>query len=258
MDMGLHNRVVLVTGSSTGIGRAAAIAFGLEGACVGITYRHHREQAEDTARRVVEAGGQALVVPYDLGNEESIAEAAQALVKQWGSIHVLVNNAVQWGSVEEVTQPLLFEEVPIIRWKSMLDLNLTGIYLTIQKVVPSMRAQRWGRIVTLSSDPAFSGAGAYAAAKAGLHGLTRVLAHELGSVGVLSNVVIPGFTLTERNLQNMPQQMRDMVAQQTPTGRLSTPEDVATTIVYLGSAANRHVNGVLVHASGGLIGTAGL
>lgn len=258
MDMGLRHRVVLVTGATTGIGRAAAIAFGREGARVGITYRHQREQAEDTAKLVREAGGQALVVPYDLGNEESIAQAVQTLLQEWGTIDVLINNAVQWGSVEEVTQPLLFEEVPLDRWKGMLDLNLTGVYLTIQKVVPSMRAHGFGRIVTLSSDPAFPGVGAYAAAKAGLHGLTRVLAHELGTIGILSNVVIPGFTLTERNLQTMPQQMRDMVAQQTPTGRLSTPEDVATTIVYLGSAANSQVNGVLVHASGGLIGTAGL
>jgi 3-oxoacyl-[acyl-carrier protein] reductase len=116
---------------------------------------------------------------------------------------VLVNNAVQWGSVEEMTQPLVFEDVPPSRWKSMLEVNLTGVYLTLQQVVPSMRAQQWGRIVTLSSDPAFPGAGAYAAAKAGLHGLTRVLAHELGPAGILANVVIPGFTLTERNLQLM-------------------------------------------------------
>lgn len=207
---------------------------------------------------MVEAGGQALVVPYDLGSEERIAAAVQTVVKRWGSVHVLVNNAVQWGSVEEVTQPLPFEEAPLSRWESMLDLNLTGVYLTIRQVVPSMRAQHWGRIVTLSSDPAFPGAGAYAAAKAGLHGLTRVLAHELGPAGILANVVVPGFTLTERNLQNMPQHLRDLAAQQTPTGRLSTPEDVAPTIVFLGSAANSQITGVLVHTSGGVIGTAGL
>jgi NAD(P)-dependent dehydrogenase (short-subunit alcohol dehydrogenase family) len=258
MDLGLHNRVVLVTGSSAGIGRATAIAFGREGARVGITYHHQREHAEETATRVAEAGGQALVVPYDLGSEDSIAAAIQAVVKYWGSIHVLVNNAVQWGSVEDVTQPLLFEEVPFSRWKSMLDDNLTGVYLTMRRVVPFMRAQQWGRMVTLSSDPAFPGAGAYAAAKAGLHGLTRVLAHELGPLGILTNVVIPGFTLTERNLQIMPEQQRDLVAQQTPTGRLSTPEDVAPTIVFLGSAANTQITGVLIHTSGGVIGTTGL
>jgi len=258
MDLGLQNRNVLVTGSSAGIGRATAIAFGRVGARVGITYRHQREQAEVTAQQVIDAGGQALVVPFDLGSEERISATVRTLVKQWGRIDVLVNSAVQWGSVEDVTQPLLFEEVPPSRWKSMLDLNLTGVYLTLQQVVPSMRAQRWGRIVTLSSDPAFPGAGAYAAAKAGLHGLTRVLAHELGPVGILANVVIPGFTLTERNLQLMPQHMRDMMAQQTPTGRLSTPEDVAPTIVFLASAANTQITGVLVHVSGGVIGTAGL
>lgn len=257
MDLGLHDRVVLVTGSSTGIGRAAAIAFGREGARVGITYRHHRTQAEETARLVAEAGGQALAVPYDLASEESIAEAVRAIANQWGSIHVLVNNAVQWGSVEDVINPPLFEETPLSRWTTMIDLNLTGVYLTVRHIVPYMRAQQWGRIVTLSSDPAFPGAAAYAAAKAGLHGLTRVLAHELGPVGILANVVIPGFTLTEHNMQLMPQHMRDTVAQQTPTRRLSTPEDVASTIVYLGSAANTQTTGVLVHTSGGVIGTPG-
>jgi NAD(P)-dependent dehydrogenase (short-subunit alcohol dehydrogenase family) len=257
MDMRLHHRVVLVTGATTGIGRAAAIAFGREGARVGITYHQQREKAEDTARLVEEAGGQALIVPYDLDSEESITHAVQTLVQEWGTIDVLINNAVQWWSVEELAKPLLFEEVPLSRWKGMIDRGLTGVYLTIQKVVPSMRAHQWGRIVTLSSDATLPGGGPYAAAKSGLHGLTRVLARELGPVGILSNVVIPGFTLTERNCKR-PQEALDRVAQQTPTGRLSTPEDVATALVFLGSAANTQINGVLVHTSGGLIGSVGL
>jgi len=257
MDMGLRHRVVLVTGATTGIGRAAAIAFGQEGARVGITYHQQRDKAEDTARLLEEAGGQALIVPYDLGSEESIAHAVQTLVQEWGTIDVLINNAVQWGSTEEVAKPLLFEEVPLSRWKGTIDRALTGVYLTIQHVVKSMRAQQWGRIVTLSSDATIPGGASYAAAKSGLHGLTRVLARELGPVGILSNVVIPGFTLTERN-RTRPQEVLARVAQQTSTGRLSTPEDVATTLVFLGSAANTQVNGVLVHTSGGLITSVGL
>ncbi len=250
MDMGLRDRVVLVTGSSSGIGRATAIAFGREGARVGITYRHHRKEAEDTAKQVTEAGGEALVVAYDLASEESITAAIETVAIRWGSIHVLVNNAVQWGAFHS----LRFEHMPISDWKTMLDLGLTGVYLTLQKVVPLMRAQQWGRIINLSSNVAedgMPGASAYAAAKAGLHGLTRVLAQELGSVGILSNAVLPGFTITERNSQIFPQEMRSIIAQQTPTGRLTTPEDVAALIVFLGSAANGHVNGELVRCTGG-------
>jgi 3-oxoacyl-[acyl-carrier protein] reductase len=252
MDLGLQNRVVVVTGSSAGIGRATALAFGREGARVGITYRSHATQAEETARLVIEAGGQAVVVPYDLASEETMIRAVETIVQQWGSIDVLVNNAVQWGSLEDMGKR--FEDVPMSSWKPMLDLSLAGVYHTLQHVVPLMRARGWGRIVNISSNVAedgLPGAGAYAAAKAGLHGLTRVLARELGPAGILSNVVMPGFTLTERNRDLFPQQMQEAVAKQTPTGRLTRPEDVAALIVFLGSAANGHVNGEAIRCTGG-------
>lgn len=253
MELGLANRVVLVTGSSSGIGRATALAFGREGACVGITYRSQRKQAEETARRVIEAGGQAVVVPYDLASEETMAQAVETIGQQWGRIDILVNNAVQWGSLEDMGKH--FEEVPVSSWKPTLDLQLSGVYHTLQHVVPLMRAQGWGRIVNVSSNVAedgIPGTGAYAAAKAGLHGLTRVLARELGPVGILSNVVLPGFTLTERNQDQFSREIQAAVAQQTPTGRLTRPEDVAALIVFLGSAANGHVNGEAIRCTGGL------
>lgn len=253
MELGLAQRVVLVTGSSSGIGRATALAFGQEGARVGITYRSQRQQAEETARQVIKAGGQAIVVPYDLAREETIKEAVETVGQQWGHIDVLVNNAVQWGSLEDMNKR--FEEVPMSRWKPTLDLQLSGVYYTLQQVIPLMRSQGWGRIVNVSSNVAedgIPGAGAYAAAKAGLHGLTRVLARELGPAGILSNVVMPGFTLTERNLDQFPQAMQAAVAQQTPTGRLTRPEDVAALIVFLGSATNGHVNGEMIRCTGGI------
>lgn len=253
MELGLANRVVLVTGSSSGIGRATALAFGREGARVGITYRSQRKQAEETARQVIEVGGQAVVVPYDLASEETITQAIETIKQQWGCIDILVNNAVQWGSLEDMGKR--FEEVPVSSWKPTLDLSLAGVYHTLQQVVPLMRTQSWGRIVNVSSNVAedgIPGAGAYAAAKAGLHGLTRVLARELGLVGILSNVVMPGFTLTERNRDQFPQSMQAAVAQQTPTGRLTRPEDVAALIVFLGSAANGQVNGEAIRCTGGI------
>lgn len=253
MDMGLHGRVVLVTGGSSGIGRATALAFGREGARVGITYHTNREQAEETARLVEEVGGQAAIVAYDLASEEKIAQAVLAIQQQWGCIDVLVNNAVQWGSLADMGKH--FEDVAVSNWKTTLDLSLAGVYYTLQKVVPLMRARGWGRIVNVSSNVAedgISGAGAYAAAKAGLHGLTRVLAHELAPAGILSNVMMPGFTLTERNRDQFPEEMKAMIASQTPTGRITTPEDVAALIVFLGSAANGHVNGEAIRCTGGL------
>nr|BBH86482.1 beta-ketoacyl-ACP reductase [Thermosporothrix sp. COM3] len=252
MDLGLQQKVVMVTGSSSGIGRATALAFGREGARVVVTYRSQHAQAEETASRVLEVGGEALVVPYDLASEETITQAVDTVVQRWGSIDVLVNNAVQWGSLEDMGKR--FEDVPAQNWKPTLELSLMGVYSTLQRVVPLMRTRGWGRIVNVSSNVAedgIPGAGAYAAAKAGLHGLTRVLARELGSAGILANVVMPGFTLTERNRDQFPAQMQAAVAQQNPTGRLTTPEDVAALIVFLCSAANGHVNGEAIRCTGG-------
>ncbi|HIK29282.1 MAG: SDR family oxidoreductase [Oscillatoriaceae bacterium SKW80] len=255
MDTGLKNKVVLVTGSTAGIGRAIAIAFGREGAKVGVTYKNNKTAAEETASKVIEAGGEALVVFYDLADDDSIRAAVQKLKENWGTIHVLVNNAVKWLHQEEAKEKVLFEEVPPAKWRDRIRSSLEGAYFTIQCVVPMMRAQNWGRIVNISSNIAedgIVGAAAYAAAKAGLHGLTRVLAWELGPVGILTNVVMPGLTITERAKQSIPAEILQEKASRIPTGRLSTPEDIAPLVVFLGSAANTHVNGEMIRVTGGL------
>ena len=256
MDMGLQNRVVFITGSSSGIGRAAAIAFGREGAKVVVSYHNNRRGAEETAVMVSEAGGEEpLVVHYDLADDDSIRSAVETIIEHWGAVHVLVNNAVQRASTGSLREALPFEQVPQKQWRSMIRGSLEGPYLTIQTVLPSMRSEGWGRIVNISSGLAERGrpgAGAYAAAKAGLHGLSRTLARELAADGILTNVVMPGITLTEMAAENIPSEAMEQVAAQTPTGRLSIPEDVASLIVYLCSGANGHVNGEIIKVTGGL------
>lgn len=245
---------MLVTGSSSGIGRATAVAFAREGALLTLTYCNNREGAEETARMVAAVGGDALVVPYDLADAESIRFAVQASVDRWGALHVLVNNAVQWAKGGHLGTPL-FEAVRPEQWRPMLDTALAGVYLTIQAAVPHMRTERWGRIVNLSSNLAVEGmpgGAAYTAAKAGLHGLSRTLAQELGPAGILTNVVMPGLTVTERTAEVLPQAVLDQVAAKTPTKRLTTSDEVASLIVYLASAANGHVNGAIIPVTGGL------
>jgi NAD(P)-dependent dehydrogenase (short-subunit alcohol dehydrogenase family) len=255
MDMGLQNRVVFVTGSSSGIGRASAIAFGREGAKVVVSYQNNRRGAEETAVMVSEEGGEPLVVPYDLADDDSIRSAVETIIEHWGAVHVLVNNAVQRDSMGSPREGLPFEREPQKQWRSMIRGSLEGPYLTIQTVLPSMRSERWGRIVNISSGLAERGrpgVGAYAAAKAGLHGLSRTLARELAADGILTNVVMPGITLTEMAAKNIPSEIMEQVAAQTPTGRLSVPEDVASLIVYLCSGANGHINGEIIRVTGGL------
>jgi 3-oxoacyl-[acyl-carrier protein] reductase len=254
MDLGLTGRRVLVTGGSTGIGRATAVTFAREGANVAITCNRDIEGARETARMVEAAGAKSLVVQYDLGNDESIRSAVEHVTGRWNGIDVLVNNALQGGSGGSLAGAPRFEDVPPEQWREKLRTSIEGVYLTIQCVLPAMRSAPWGRIVNVSSslvERGLAGAGAYIAAKASLHGLTRTLAWELGPEGILVNVVMPGLTLTERTLRTRSAEMLEQVARESPTGRLTRPEEVATVIAFLGSAANGHINGEMIRVTGG-------
>ena len=249
MDLGLKNQVVWVTGSSSGIGRATALAFAAEGARVAVTYRAHRAGAEETAAGVQAAGGQALILPYDLADAASIRAAAERIHDEWGALHVLVANAVM---PEHGPSRQPFEDVPLEHWQKMLRGTLEGTLLTVQCALPLMRAAGWGRMVHVSSDAVdgWPGLGPYATAKAGLHGLSRTLAVELGPADILSNVVVPGFVLTESNLQRVPAEYQAQIQQHTATRRLTTPADIAAAIVFLGSPANRQITGEVVRITG--------
>ena len=251
MYLRLDESVVFVTGSSSGIGQAAAIAFGGEGARVAISYHRNRQGAKETALKVHDAGGQALVLHYDLADPESIRSSIQTIEKEWGTLNILVNNAAPM----EVTGPTgqLFEEVPFQNWEAMLRDTLEGVTLTIQCALPLLRKSGWGRIVNISSDATdgWPGLGPYATAKAGLHGLTRTLAVELGPANILSNVVMPGAVMTERTQEHISAEQREQIKQHTPTRQLITPEDVAALIVFLGSPVNKQITGEIIRITGG-------
>jgi NAD(P)-dependent dehydrogenase (short-subunit alcohol dehydrogenase family) len=251
MELGLKGQTVLVTGSSSGIGRAAAIAFGAEGARVAVTYHGNRQGAEETADQVRAAGGEALIAPYDLADPDVIRSSIATIEQQWGALNVLVNNAAPMALSAPTGQP--FEDVPLERWEGMLRGMLEGVTLTLQCAVPLMRRSGWGRIVTVSSDATdgWPGLGPYATAKAGLHGLSRTLAVELGPANILSNVVMPGMVLTERIQQHVPAEHKNQVKEHTPTRRITTPGDVAALIVFLGSRANQQITGEIIRVTGG-------
>ena len=247
MELGLGNRVVLVTGASSGIGRAIAVAFAREGARVAITYRSNKAAAEETVTHIDGAGGQGFAVPMDLTEPSGIENAVAQIVKHWGHIDVLIGNAVRWGMVFGL--PL--QQIDAGELKAILSGNLEGTFHLLRAVLPSMVERKWGRIVLISSGLSEhgmppNGSPVYGSAKAGLHGLARNLAWELGPAGIFINVVAAGFTMTERNLERFPQEMRDRVAAQTPTRRLSVPEDVAPIVVFLASHANSNISGEIV------------
>ena len=254
MDLGITGRVALVTGSSRGIGKAAALLFGRERARVAVTFHEHANQADAVVEEITRSGGEALAVALDLGSSESVQMAVRTICDRWGGIDILVNNAVHWGKRAPWETPP-FEELPAAEWQDVVRTNVEGAYSVLQAVVPFMRARGWGRVVNVSSGVAVDGlpgGGPYAAAKSALHGLTRTLAKELGPAGILVNVVMPGLTLTERNATQIPEAAREQIARTSPIRRLLPPDEVVPTIVFLCSAMNTAVTGEIIRASGGI------
>ncbi|MFF5368058.1 SDR family NAD(P)-dependent oxidoreductase [Streptomyces sp. NPDC013187] len=257
METDLRDKVVLVTGGSSGIGRATAVAYGKDGARVAITYNSNKEGAEETARLAREAGAAAtLTVRYDLTDEAVIRDAAKTVADTWGGIDVLVSNAVVWS--EGIPRPgrvmPAFEDADPKLWQEVLRTGVDATFYTVAAVLPFMRGREWGRIVMVSSglaDYGMVGGAAYGAAKAGLLGIARSLTWELAPENILVNVVAPGQTLTENVRRIAPAAALEAKAKTLPSGHLSVPEDVANTIVFLGSRANGNVNGQTVRVTGG-------
>jgi 3-oxoacyl-[acyl-carrier protein] reductase len=252
METGLKGRTVLVTGASSGIGAAIARAYSDEGANVALTYRSDRESAERLAHDLGAGQGRAMAVRYSLAEPETVASAFAEVTERWGGVDVLVANAVRWAPRRAPDEH--FEDVAADDWRSFLDDNLAPTLRTVQLAVPGMRWRSWGRIVLVSSHVAHDGHRGqefYGAAKSALHGFARNLAWDVGPDGVLVNVVCPGLTTTDRVLRGLPAEIRERETARTPTGRLSSPEDTAAAVLFLGSEANGNMTGQVVTVAGG-------
>lgn len=248
MELGLADKVVLVTGASSAIGRATALAFADEKARIAVGYHSNRAGAETTVKLAQQRGAQAIIWQLDLSRPESLQPAVERARQELGLIDVLVNNAVQWPSWPEPGE--LFETAPPARFTSSVEANLGGSYLLARAVVADMRARGWGRIVNVSTglvEDGFPGNVSYVAAKAGLHGLTRVMSRELAVDGILTNVVMPGFTPADKR---MSLQLLEKASSSAATRRVTEPEDVARMIVFLSSEANSNTTGEAIRTDG--------
>ncbi|GAB2962512.1 3-oxoacyl-[acyl-carrier-protein] reductase [Micromonospora polyrhachis] len=247
METDLKGRVAFVSGGSGAIGRAVAIGLAAEGAAVAVSWHSGQERAQEVVDTISQAGGHAIAVRLDQSDHSSGHTALDQVRQELGPVSVLVANAVQWpsrelGEIEGLT--------------ASLTTNTIGTAALIDAALPEMRAAGWGRIVIVSTDiveQPMAGPLSYAVAKGGLETAARVLAVREARHGILTNVVRPGFTLTERALTTpfLGQKAVDSESAKTPTGRICTPEDVASAVLYLGSGANGHVNGQVLSVAGG-------
>lgn len=255
--MRLENKVAIVTGSTSGIGRAIAKAMAVEGAIVAVNGRR-AEAAEEVAREIRGAGGKAVAMAADVTQAAQVQGLVKGVLEAFGRIDVLINNA---GGVGGVRPTRYMEEILEEEWDRVVDLNLKAAFLCSRAVTKQMREQGGGKIVNTASEAARrihrgeSGRFQYTAAKAGLVGLTRAMAIELGPYGINVNAVAPGYTLANERHRSywasLPPEEKEKVVQDIPLRRLAEPEDIAPVAVFLASDEARYINGATIDVNGG-------
>ena len=241
-------QTALVTGSSRGIGRAIAVELAREGWAVCVNYLEHREAAEDLVRLLRAEGWEAIAVRADVSDRDAVEAMVRTTQAELGPIELLVNNA-------GISYQGLFQDTSNEIWDRTLAVNLTGARNAAQAVLPHMLSEKRGCIVNISSMWGLRGAScevAYACSKAAIIGLTRSLALELAPSGIRVNCVAPGCIETDM-VRVLGEETRAMLVEETPLGRLGTPEDIAHAVVFFASEKASFLTGQVLTADGGFI-----
>jgi len=246
----LEDKVAVITGAGQGLGRAYALRFVEEGAHV-VVADVQEDKANSVVQEVRDLGGKGLAVKVDVSDPDSVRDMFDQTVERFGYVDVLINNASIFSTIE--MKP--FEEITLEEWNRLMAVNLTGSFLCCQAVAPHMREREQGRIINISSGVVLMGRPFYAhyvASKAGIIGLTRALANELGGDNITVNTITPGPTETEVPRETVsPEQAKAMIeAQAIP--RRETPEDLVGVAVFLASEDSRFITGQVINVDGGL------
>ncbi len=242
----MSRRTVLITGASRGIGKACALLIAKSGYRVALAARA-AAKLEEVASAIRSERGEAYVAELDMSDRESIATAFKKTSEEFGRIDILVNNA-------GITKDGLAVRMKQQDWDGVLQTNLSGSFFAIQQVLSGMMRERWGRIVNISSVVAEMGnAGQvnYVASKAGLIGLTKALAREVGSRNITVNAVAPGFIETDMT-DVLPAELKQKMIDETPLKRMGKPDDVAAAVKYLISDEAAFITGHVLDVNGGI------
>ena len=253
MGQRLYNKNAIVTGGARGMGFAIAKALFQEGARVAVLDVDEKGAAE-AAKQLDEKQTRVIGRKIDVTKSSDVRPFVQEMKRLWGSVDILVNNA---GGA--LNTPYVLEEIQEKDWNLVVDVNLKGAFLCCQAVIPEMVKQRGGVIVNISALAGHwraSLAGVqYTAAKAGVEGLTRQLAYDWGKVGIRVNAVAPTVTMTGDRIQslwdNKSEEEKKKVLSNIPLGRLGTPEEVASVVVFLASDESSYITGITIDVSGG-------
>ncbi len=246
--MELAGQVAIVTGATRGIGRATARELATAGARVLINYQRNAALAEELAAEIAAHHGEAFACQADVADEDAVQRMVQAALDRWGRIDILINNA---GITADAPLARLRPE----QWRQVIETDLTSVFLCCRAVLPAMRAAGYGRIVSVSSLAALAGNVGqtnYAAAKAGIIGLSRALAREVAREGITVNVVAPGYIETDM-VETVPEALRTWALQAIALGRFGQPEEVAAAIRFLVSPRASYITGHVLTIDGGWV-----
>ncbi|NOZ68478.1 MAG: 3-oxoacyl-[acyl-carrier-protein] reductase [Deferribacteres bacterium] len=244
--MRLKGKNVLITGAGRGIGKSIALGMAGEGANIGIA-DVNLESAENSAKEVAASGVKGIAIKLDVSSQDSVTDAFEAFMKEFGTLDILVNNA-------GITRDTLLLRMKEDDWDAVLDINLKGPFLCSKEAVRIMARQRSGKIISISSVVAFTGnpgQANYGSSKAGLVGLTKTIAREYAGRGIRANVVAPGFIRTPMT-DVLSDEIKNEMKRAIPLGEFGTPEDVSGAVIFLASSEADYITGQVIHVNGGM------
>lgn len=246
-DFNIRNKVALITGGSKGIGRAVALRLAEHGVKIAVNFNTSADAAENVAASINEMGVEAMTVHADVSSIDMVTNMVDKVNQAWGNIDILVNNA---GIIDDTLMIRMSDS----QWEKVISTNLNGTFYCTRSVLRPMLKKRWGRIISIGSVVGIRGnAGQvnYAASKAGIVGLTKSLAREVGNRDITVNAVMPGYISTD-TVDVLPQRLKDKILTWIPQGHFGEVDDVAHLVAYLAGEKAKYMTGQIICVDGGL------